>query len=159
MITSLKQFVPSSVCLKCDGCCRFNLNDSPWRPKVGEEELAQGIDKEGYLQTIVQGNHHQCTFFNKKDNTCGVYSKRPFECALYPFIVSGHGGGVEVYMHLACPYIQDKESSPEIEEYVLYLRNFFEQPSTKSFLRSNSRLLHDYSAFKEELKFLFSVED
>ena len=158
MISQLKQFVPSNVCLKCDGCCRFQLSDSPWRPKVGEQELKEGVDPEGYLKTIPQGGHHQCTHFNQTDNTCGVYSKRPFECALYPFIISSSSRGVEVYVHLACPYVQENEIKPEMQEYILYLKNFLNQLPTKAFLTNNSRLLHDYTPFNNELKFLFRIE-
>ena len=157
MMSQLKQFVPSSVCLKCDGCCRFQLADSPWRPKTGEQELKEGIDSAGYVQTTLKNNHHQCVFFNPTDNTCGVYAKRPFECSLYPFVLSQNKRGLEVYMHLACPYIQEKELSPELQEYADYLKEFLGQPQAKDFLKSNSRLLHDYSAFENELKFLFAI--
>ena len=35
---SLKQFVPSEVCLKCNGCCRYKQADSVWRPKLGQKD-------------------------------------------------------------------------------------------------------------------------
>jgi len=155
----LQQFVPSSICLKCDGCCRVNLSDSPWRPKVGQEEPQEGVDLEGYVQTLPQGNHRQCVFFNKMDNTCGVYAKRPFECALYPFVLSQSGKDIEVYVHLACPYVQDNEINPRLQEgYVEYLKEFFNQPRTKAFLKRNGRMLHDYKDVKNELRFLFTIE-
>lgn len=158
MFSSLKQFVPSSTCLKCEGCCRFLLSDSPWRPKTGQQEMDHDIDELGYVKTTPQGQHHQCVFFNKKDGSCGIYSNRPFECALYPFVVSGSKEGVKVYMHLACPYLQDKETSKELENYIAYLKDFFNQSSSKEFLKNNSRLLHDYSPFENELRFLFTIE-
>jgi uncharacterized protein len=158
MTIPLKQFVPSSVCLKCEGCCRFLLSDSPWRPKTGQGELTEGIDIEGYVKTVPQDSHHQCGYFNKTDSTCTIYEKRPFECSLYPFVVSGEGPHIKVYMHLACPYVQEKEVSVELQNYIGYLKDYFSQGSTKAFLRDNSRLLHDYSAFEAELKFLFMIE-
>ena len=158
MINPLKQFVPSSVCLQCEGCCRFQLSDSPWRPKTGQQEIQDGTDEAGYIQTTPQGHHHQCTFFNKTDSTCNIYLKRPFECALYPFVVSGNPKGVKLYMHLACPYIQEKEVSRELQDYGAYLKEFFAQPQTKAFLKENGRLLHDYSPFETELRFLFNIE-
>lgn len=157
MTAQLKQFVPSSVCLKCDGCCRFQLSDSPWRPKVGEQEISHGVDTKGYVQTIASGDHQQCVFFNKADNTCGVYERRPFECSLYPFILSQTQQGIKVYVHLACPHVQDNETKENFKEYVSYLTAFFSQPQTKDFLKNNSRLLHDYSHFGQELKFLFDI--
>jgi Fe-S-cluster containining protein len=158
MTSSLKQFVPSSVCLKCEGCCRFLLSDSPWRPKTGEGEIKENVDAAGYVKTVPQDAHHQCNYFNKIDSTCSIYEKRPFECSLYPFVVSGEKQGINVYMHLACPYIQDKEVSQELQDYITYMQDYFKQESTKTFLKNNKSLIHDYSAFENELKFLFTIE-
>ena len=58
---SLKQFVPSEVCLKCDGCCRYKEEDSAWRPKLGQDEQADlaalisvgdVLDGQGYIKAI-----------------------------------------------------------------------------------------------------------
>lgn len=38
MLQNFKQFVPSNVCLSCDGCCRFKQSDSRWRPHMTKEE-------------------------------------------------------------------------------------------------------------------------
>ena len=157
MINQLKQYVPSSVCLKCDGCCRFQLSDSPWRPKVGEQEMTEGVDGAGYVKSVAVGDHQQCVFFNKSDNTCGVYERRPFECSLYPFILSKTPQGIKMYVHLACPHVQNNEMSQDFQEYIDYLTTFFGQSQTKDFLKSNSRLLHDYSQFDQELRFLFDI--
>ena len=159
MNPSLKQFVPSAVCLKCDGCCRFNLSDSPWRPKTGQAESITGIDAQGYLKTIEALGHHQCVHFNPKDNTCGIYLQRPFECSLYPFILSKNSEGIKMYVHLACPYVQEQELKEGFKQYALYLQEFFNQPVHKDFFKTNSRLLHDYSSFKDELKYLFDIGD
>ena len=159
MSLSLKQFVPSSVCLKCDGCCRFQLADSAWRPKLGEEEILKEMDGAGFLKTIPSLGHHQCVYFNPSNNTCGVYQQRPFECALYPFILSQGNQGLKLFVHLACPYVQDQETKESFKQYELYLQEFFKQTHTKDFLRKNSRLLHDYSEFHQELKFLFDIGD
>src|SRR5665213_3654294 len=94
---SLKQFVPSEVCLKCKGCCRYKEADSIWRPKLGssdQQSLAAIItagdvlDRDGYIKTIQTCGEHFCRFLNSADHTCGIYTKRPFECSLYPFILS-----------------------------------------------------------------------
>ncbi|MEI7998188.1 MAG: YkgJ family cysteine cluster protein [Candidatus Omnitrophota bacterium] len=157
MISQLKQFVPSSVCLKCEGCCRFHLNDSTWRPKVGQEEVQEGVDTQGYLKTVSRNNQHQCVYFKQADYTCGIYAQRPFECAVYPFVLSQSARGLEVYVHLACPYVQENEVSPQLQDYGAYLKEFFTLPQTKVFLKENSRLLHDYSVFKDELKLVFTI--
>ncbi len=125
---------------------------------MGEQELKDGVDWAGYIKTLPAQGHHQCVHFKSEDNTCGIYDRRPFECALYPFIVSQHGEAVSVYMHLACPYIQDKEVSPELAQYAQYLKEFFALDTTKTFLANNRQLLHDYSSSEVELKFVFNIE-
>lgn len=38
---SLKQFVPESVCLSCDGCCRYAERDTVWAPLFLFEEISE----------------------------------------------------------------------------------------------------------------------
>ncbi|HZH48759.1 MAG TPA: hypothetical protein VFD86_03230, partial [Nitrospira sp.] len=42
--SKVPQLVPSSVCLRCDVCCRFPDVDSPLRPYFTSEEISQAID-------------------------------------------------------------------------------------------------------------------
>lgn len=167
MISEFKQFVPSAVCLKCDGCCRFKSADSPWRPRMGEGEknaLALQVtagfsDDKDYIKTIEDCGNQLCRFFNKNDSTCRVYDKRPFECALYPFILSKTNSSViKVYVHLACPYVQDMQADIRLQEYIAYLESFFNLSATVDFLRQNKGLLHDYAPFEAELQYLFAIE-
>ena len=165
IIKQLEQFVPSSVCLKCDGCCRFKSVDSPWRPKVGQaENLAlkapetDVLDDQGYIKAIGDCGNHLCRFFNKADSTCRVYDQRPFECALYPFILSRSPEGVQAHVHLACPYVQDHHHTKAFEDYAAYLKGFFHRPETRDFLRRNSNFIHDYSIFQPELQYLFTIQ-
>jgi len=154
MVPALKQFVPSSVCLKCEGCCRFQSAGSIWRPKWDRKEFTDDHD---YVTTIQDCGQHLCRFFNKADSACRVYNDRPFECVLYPFLLSKHPNGVKVYVHLACPYIQEKQADPALEHYVEYLRGFFAQQGTVDFLKRNSRLVHDYAPVENELRYLFDL--
>ena len=163
---SLKQFVPSTVCLKCDGCCRTKEADSIWRPKLGQEDqkgliplMRPGdiLDAKGYITSIQACGQHFCQFLNGRDNTCGIYTQRPFECLLYPFILSQESGGVKVYVHLSCPYVQDHLPRPDYEEYVAYLKEFLVQADVKSFLVRNKAMFHDYSAYAPELLYLFDL--
>ncbi len=156
MIKDLKQFVPSSVCLKCEGCCRFQAADSPWRPKWDKREF---VDDKDHVTTIRDCGDHFCRFFNKGEGTCRTYHDRPFECELYPFLLSRHVDGIKVYVHLACPYVQDHQGGTEVGEYVEYLKEFFQQPSTLDFLKRNDRLIHDYAPFEAEIQYLFTIAD
>ncbi len=167
MIQQLKQFVPSEVCLQCDGCCRFKSADSPWRPKLGQGERAglaatitagDWLDDDSHIKTLRQCGEDMCRFFNASDHTCQVYSARPFECALYPFVLSRSAAGIDVHAHLSCPYVQDTEALAAFEEYIGYLKNYFQSAAVQDFLKRNAGLVHDYSAFAPELRFLFTIE-
>ncbi len=156
MSLELKQFVPSSVCLKCDGCCRFQSADSAWRPRWDKREFT---DDNHYVTAIADCGKYLCRFLNKSDSTCRVYSDRPFECALYPFLLSKQGNGVKVYVHLACPYIQITEQSPEFKVYVDYLKSFFHEQGTLNFLKRNRHLISDYAPFEGEMLNVFTIQD
>ena len=163
---SLKQFVPSEVCLKCDGCCRYKEEDSAWRPKLGADDqnslaaliTAGGVlDGQGYIKTIKNCGKHFCRFLNQGDNTCGIYTKRPFECSLYPFILSRTPEAVKVYVHLSCPYVQDLLPSADYDAYVTYLKEFFGRADIREFLSRNKAMFHDYSPYAPELLYLFDI--
>ena len=163
---SLKQFVPSEVCLKCDGCCRYKEANSAWRPKLGasdQESLAALItagdvlDSQGYIKTIQTCGEHFCRFLNQGDNTCGIYTKRPFECSLYPFILSQTPDAVKLYVHLSCPYVQDHLHRANFDAYVAYLKEFFRREDIRGFLSHNKAMFHDYSPYASELLHLFDL--
>ncbi len=152
---NLKQLVPSNVCLKCDGCCRFQSSDSTWRPKWDKREF---VDDSDYVTTIADCGKHLCRFLNKADSTCKVYADRPFECALYPFLLSKNSDGINVYVHLACPYVQDNQGNAAIKDYIQYLKRFFEEQGTVDFLKRNTHLFSDYTPYAEELQHVFTVQ-
>lgn len=170
MISALPQFVPSKVCLSCDGCCRFKDQDSRWRPKLGEGEIRQvqtalvdkifskdSIDADGFLKTKPCGHGYECEFFENKGNTCRIYTNRPFECQLYPYILSRHDGKEAVFVHLNCPFVQEKIDTKEFTDYVARLKTYLSQDDVLGFLRSSPALVGDYSGYEEELRYLFTI--
>ena len=90
-------------------------------------------------------------FLNGADNTCGIYTKRPFECSLYPFILSQTPDAVKVYVHLSCPYVQDHLPRADFDAYVAYLKEFFRRADIREFLSHNKAMFHDYSPYAPEL--------
>ena len=75
----LQQFVPSQVCLSCNGCCRFKDEASVWRPRPASDEieairkngLAEKIlgkeqsplSPDGRIKTVCSDAEHLCSFF------------------------------------------------------------------------------------------------
>jgi uncharacterized protein len=171
MLPGLKQFVPSQVCLSCDGCCRFKEAQSLWRPMITGQERdeqrnpdfarkvfsAQVVDDAGFITTLPLKDSFICYFLNPSHNTCGIYHARPFECQLYPFVLGRNSEESGVYAHLNCPYIQDSWDSPKFLEYKKDLQQFFRQDEVRAFLKRNPCLVREYQPFLDELEFLFPL--
>lgn len=174
MLKDLKQYVPSEVCLSCDGCCRFKDGQSDWRPKVADEEMASAV-KEGlashiFFKEVLDEGHqiktirchdgaHICRFFFLEGNVCTIYAFRPFECQLYPFVLMRQNDKIVLAVHLNCPHIQATHPSADFDRYVAYLQQFFQQKNVMQFIGRNSSLISDYAAYQEELKCLFPVSN
>ncbi|MCK5581260.1 MAG: YkgJ family cysteine cluster protein [Candidatus Omnitrophica bacterium] len=171
MLQGMKQLVPSKVCLSCEGCCRFSEAKSEWRPRIMEEEkvgvakpelvekifLKGSVDEKKMISTIPFGERHICRFLTPQSNACGIYHGRPFECQLYPFLLMRKEPGVAVAVHLSCPYVQDAFGSSVMDEYIEYLKEFFQQKEVLSFVRRNKELVVDYSNCLGEIEELFSL--
>ena len=171
MVDPLRQFVPSEVCLRCDGCCRFKEADSSWRPRMTAEEINQAAKKglaqkilskeilsqDGRLNTVSCAGEHLCSFLNPKDHTCGIYQHRPFECRLYPFVLTRDTDGAGVYVHLNCPFVQEKYASADLHRYVEYLKEFFAKETVLDFLKRNPSLIGDYAEYRAELELMFPL--
>jgi len=168
----MKQFVPSDVCLSCDGCCRFKEKESEWRPKVACEEMpsvpARGladvilredkIDSSGRIKTVPCDGFHICSFFNPDDHACRIHNNKPFECQLYPFILLNTGEKIALSVHLNCPYIQETRNTGAFDSYVEYLKRFFKRDDVLLLVRENPQLAGDYEEYRSELEVLFPLE-
>ncbi len=153
---NIKQFVPSEFCIKCNGCCRFKEADSVWSPCLLEEEIIQLIDKEGIPPAAISAGHKLqlvsvpgkegffCPFLCLKDNKCQIYSMRPFECQLYPFIINLRNKKVLLTVDLNCPYVAEKINAPEFKEYAGYLVKYLNSAESLGILKENPQILQVY---------------
>ena len=172
MFSQMKQYLSSEVCLSCEGCCRFDKEKSDWRPKVGKSEeksilenltldkkiiVKELVEKGGYLKDKLCHGMYHCTFFNSEDTTCGIYHNRPFECRLYPFVLTRWNEKSAVCVHLPCPYIQKTKGSLEYDQYVLYLKDFFKKQEVEALLKNNSHLFGQYLGYESDLEHVFDV--
>jgi Fe-S-cluster containining protein len=171
-IIPFEQFVPSNVCLQCDGCCRFKEPGTIWRPKLTDEEtdvikrseLADMIfspdvlDGDQFIKTKPGCGEHLCRFFNPDNHACAIYDSRPFECALYPYVLSCTDKGIGLYMHLNCPYVEEHYQKETMKNYQAYLQVFFRRDDVVSFLKRNVRFLNDYAFYQQELELVFFIE-
>lgn len=163
----IKQFVPQEFCLKCQGCCRFKEANSVWSPCLLDEEIQDLLDKEGIpaasisidrrIQPIAgpNGADFICPFLNNRDNKCGIYDMRPFECQLYPFLINLRKDRVLLTVDLNCPYVLEKINSPEIKNYISYLAGYLNSPEQLEMLENNPQIIQAYEEVREvaELRF------
>ncbi|MDP2905807.1 MAG: YkgJ family cysteine cluster protein [Candidatus Omnitrophota bacterium] len=153
----IEQFVPSEVCLKCIGCCRFSEANSVWLPCLLDEEIQDLLDKkippvsisiDKKIQPIPNPRLVEsafiCAFLDASANKCAIYDFRPLECQLYPFLIAIRDKKVLLTVDLNCPYIKDKMSSREFEEYVRYLTDFLNAPARIRLLRDNPHIIQAY---------------
>ena len=166
MFPAFKQWVPSLVCLSCDGCCRFEDPESDWRPRLGRGEKPPVLtevpvdslkDDAGFFRTTAIDGIHYCLFLRREDNICRVYSARPFECQLYPFLLISEPPAVWLGVHLYCPYVQRKRQDERFTEYLATLKEFFASQEAQEFLRMNKGAFPDYRASRVEIELLFPL--
>jgi hypothetical protein len=98
----------------------------------------------------------RCGFLDAPSHHCRVYVNRPFECQLYPFVMSREDGRVKVYAHLGCPFLAEHKDSPALRSALSRARIFFQKQGL-DWTRANSAVLADYRVFSDELVYLFDV--
>ncbi|MCX5709450.1 MAG: YkgJ family cysteine cluster protein [Candidatus Omnitrophica bacterium] len=151
----IRQFVPQEACLKCQGCCRFRVQDSVWSPCLMDEDIqvlldhkippaTLSLDKKIVPVPNQQGEGYLCAFLDAPTNKCLVYGFRPFECQLYPFLLSLRQKRVYLTIDLNCPYAKEKLNSQEFKDYVEYLSDFLNAPAQVELLKENPHLLAAY---------------
>lgn len=157
----IKQFVPQEFCLKCRSCCRFKEASSVWNPCLLDEEIQGLLDRKDIplasisidrrIQSVPNpdGSDFLCPFLADKDNKCAIYSTRPFECQLYPFLINLRKGRVLLTVDLNCPYVYEKINSPEAGEYIDYLCGYLNSPQRLKMLKNNPQIIQAYEEVRE----------
>lgn len=152
----IKQFIPQEFCLKCLGCCRFAQADSVWLPCLLDEEMLGLADREGIPAVSLSLDKRIipvplkdkegfiCPLLNIESNKCKIYDFRPFECQLYPFLISMRDKKILLTIDLNCPYIKEKINSKEFKEYLEYLVNFLNSAEQLKILKDNPQVLQAY---------------
>ena len=166
----LKQFVPQEFCLRCDVCCRFPQPDTVWAPLFTGSEIRRLVEN-GTLPPVVFTNHHKdnrsgaqriklldntdnfiCSCFNPCDHKCKIYDYRPFECQLYPFLLTRKDNKLYLSKDKGCPYC-NSGSEDIIRDQIDYLKKEFQKEDMCSFLKQNQELFVEYPSSNIEILF------
>ena len=118
------------------------------------------MGQDGYIKTVKAQGQNRCAFLNLGTNKCGAYTGRPFECRLYPFLLTRceKNGRVAVSVHLSCPYVQQSRYSAGFEKHVGVLKAYLSGEERARFLQNNPALAGDYSEYRDEIEELFTLE-
>ena len=166
MLNDLKSFVSSEECLSCRGCCVFPESSGPWCPHLTADEVqlfsksstAEAV-LSGCLSTVPAGQEHRCVFLKIPDYRCGVYSDRPAECRLYPFLISKKDEQLFLYAHTGCPAVQKRLHTDDGRAYTKYLQGVLSDEYVRGHLRRNENVFPNYAPFEDELEPLFPVSN
>jgi Fe-S-cluster containining protein len=143
---SLKQLIPAGVCMQCQGCCRFQAQDSPWSPAL----LAEEQDRLGIVGSKIPlvrddaADIWYCRYLRVADTACRIYGQRPFECQLYPFLLNRCGKSVFLSLDLHCPYAHQHQQGGSLTEYLDALQQYLEQPLVRQHIKDNPQMIQTY---------------
>jgi len=169
MLKNLRQLVPSSVCLKCDVCCRYPQRITPYTPYFFSEEAKKAMAEGGEFSAIgkvidtkpfplFHRDCYICQFFDPQNNACKIYTLRPFDCQLYPFMVTYDKDFKSIILVLdtKCPYLLNKLKTKETRSYIDYLVSIFEDQNMVEEINTNKNFI---SEFQEEFVVLRKLEN
>jgi Fe-S-cluster containining protein len=140
----IPSFVPSEVCLRCQGCCRFSEARSSWSPNLTKEER-QAFPGTGYkLALEARGDGFICSQFDPGSSECRRYAERPLECRLYPFVVHRKAGLAYLAVDRNCPFVEESYSSPFFSGILDAYRALCGSEEFRSLVRDNPQIVQDY---------------
>ena len=154
----LPQFVPGSVCVQCDVCCRFPEADSFLRPYFTREEIGAAVAQELSPSLFMDPDGSQialvndpasdgclCPAFDAASSHCRIYGHRPLDCQLYPLALMWSADGTQVQLgwDTKCPFM--REAVPkEIQRHGEQVQALLQRESTLRILSNNPRLIGRY---------------
>lgn len=140
----IPNFVPSEVCLRCQGCCRFSEAQSSWSPNLTREER-RSFPGAGYKLALEErGGGFVCSQFDPVSLECRRYADRPLECRLYPFVVHRKAGLAYLAVDRNCPFVAESYGSPFFTGILEAYRALCVSEEFRDLVRENPQIVQDY---------------
>ncbi|MFH0826875.1 MAG: YkgJ family cysteine cluster protein [Candidatus Omnitrophota bacterium] len=151
----IKQIIPSEFCLSCRGCCRFAQPETSWSPVLLDSEIRQLLE-DNYPPSLIsktkrirpvpdtQSDRFLCAFLSPDDFACKIYSSRPLDCRLYPFMINRKGNKVFLACDLRCLFVEKNLGAGEFKEYIQCVFDFLNSPPTLNLLKNNPQMIQEY---------------
>ncbi|MCX5692347.1 MAG: phosphatidylglycerol lysyltransferase domain-containing protein [Candidatus Omnitrophica bacterium] len=157
---TITQIIPGKLCLSCDVCCRFIDRNASLAPLFLSAEITTKIkpylDKSGRVKLKPFRDMHACAFFNTKNNRCSVYSKRPFDCRLYPFAIMFDENRENIILGIdkKCPFSVNAGNEALIKNYFHYLADLLEKKEIASVIAENPSFIGGFQDDVIKLSYL-----
>jgi Fe-S-cluster containining protein len=157
----LDSLIPSEVCLSCRGCCRFAERGSVWSPLFLYEEIEKlvaddlvpaclfshsgaSLKKASRIDGVEIDDQLYCSCLDTRSNACKIYSHRPLDCRLYPFLLLKKDGKVFLALDVKCPFAADPRQAPTLSSWQNEVMRFVSTPEFKKTVRRNPEILQAY---------------
>ena len=145
-------------CQKCRGCCKFEEDEIYFAPLFTNQEIAALGDNGAFFKKyknhdnvmqieLVESNGlYVCPFLDEGEHLCRIYSLRPFDCRIWPFIFMKDKKGAVVlacFDRDMCPWMEEMSDSEfdKLKERVLF---WLDKEEVVDFVLKNPGLIWDY---------------
>ncbi len=149
---TITQIIPNKLCFSCDVCCRFLDKNALLAPLFLPHEITPKIKhhlgKSCRVKLKPWQDMHTCYFFNSKNNKCTIYSKRPFDCQLYPFTIMFDEKREKIVLGIdkKCPFSAIPEMGNSIKNYFHYLVDLLEKKEIATLVARNPSFIGDFQS-------------
>jgi len=143
----VKTITKSHHCIACRECCKFLKDEIDFAPLFTSDEIKKieyKINKDNFSKFFQQHNNSKnvfqiklikskkdkkfyvCPFLNEKNHFCGIYKNVPFDCKIWPFMLTKSKDKKNIHLvcfeKCYCPSIK-KIKDKEFEDYKKYIIN------------------------------------
>lgn len=171
-IEGVQPLVPQEWCLSCRGCCRFADPTDAQTPTLSPVEVRwaceAGAQAEWFpplatapsrgIAVVPHEGGFRCPALEPCTHHCRVYPKRPFDCRLYPFVVTRDRSRQRLLLAAdpKCPYVQQLGPSPAMRDYGAYVARLLDAAPGQALLTENPALA---GRWRDEFWVLHSLND
>lgn len=134
-----------------------------WAPVFMFEEIVELIDKDilpsllfshpgqktsraSRINLTKSGDLFICPCFDEPANKCRIYPRRPFDCALYPFLLVRKDELVYLAIDKKCPYAASNSGTFKTALYKGYLKRSLQSKQFIVLAKNNPEIAGDYGS-------------
>lgn len=168
----MKIITKSKDCFTCQSCCKFYKEEEYFAPVFTDTEL-EALPQE-YRQTADFKQHKKsknvfrvslipskkekmllvCPFFDEEKQLCSIYFTRPFDCQLWPVVLTKSRKPKIININIAkkgyCPSLKNKSKKSGDDYYKYIIKHLNSKKITAQLLKYPS-LVWGYESFTEKI--------